>query len=279
MDFSKANFMGRNERKREITVLYVGAANSDVVFSSDNDVVIKVNKQKLFEKSAYFRALFKTCYKDHQSDLMKVIIPVSCEVFKIVMEFINTDTITLDVKTLTLLLLMFETYHLALYLQIDILSEFCLDHFTYNLNQNTLESQLHIMKDELYLEKEFIKRANMFKVSERQFFTGFYILQDKKEEEKELGSYLKVFSKDFKSLHVLSELKHDNIYTLQYFDFMLWFIVRDGIKWYLSQYNLLSGNILKNVKCYYGYNKPIICFNSKNLFVISENKKKRKYIS
>ena len=130
----------------------------------------KVNRRELLEKSAYFRAILKPCFRDHRSDLIELHIPGSYEVFKKVMQFINTGVITLDIETV------FGTCHLALYLQIDCLPRLCLDHFTCNLNRNTVEKQLQVM-DEFYLDEEFKERALLFKGSGRASFSGLYFLQ------------------------------------------------------------------------------------------------------
>ena len=236
----------------------------------------KVNRRELLEKSAYFRAILKPCFRDHNSDLIKLCIPGSYEVFKKVMRFINTGIITLDVKTV------FETCHLALYLQIDCLPQLCLDHFTYNLNRNTLEKQLHLMKKyQFYLDKEFEERAMLFKDSGRSSFSGVYFLQNKTKGD---GIYLKNFSKDFKSVNTLLELKKVSYPTihkspLQYFDRMLCFVVLKDLKWCLCQYNLVSAKstmliFIENVKkscC----DEPVICSNENKLFICTKTVKKK----
>ena len=69
-------------------------------FFCNDYLLIKVNREKLLEKSAYFWAITKKCYKHHKSDSIEINIPASYGAFNKVMEFINTDVITLDIKTL-----------------------------------------------------------------------------------------------------------------------------------------------------------------------------------
>ena len=92
----------------------------------------------------------------------------SYRVFKKVMNFVNTGSITLDMNTVL------EIWHLATYLQIDCLLEICLDHFTLNLNRHTLEPQLNFMKNCSFLDREFRERALMFEKSGSPAFSGLY---------------------------------------------------------------------------------------------------------
>ena len=226
MGLSSAKMMNTNKNPNEKdTVLYVSASNkirnhteneNIVILYHNKDVLAYVNKQKLLEKSAFFRAILKTCYKDHKYDLMKVSIPVSCEVIKKVMKFINTGRITLDMKTLL------ETCHLAIYLQIDSLSQLCLDHFTTNLNQNTLESQLQIMSKHSYLDEKFRERAEMFTDSKSPSFSGLYFLQA---DGAAAGKSLRMFSKQFKSVNELSQLTETRFSSLHHCNDVLCSIV------------------------------------------------------
>ena len=262
---------------------------NNVIFFRNEDFLTKVNltkvnRQKLLEKSGYYRAILKPCFKDHKSDSIKLQIPGSCQVFTKVMHFINTNIITLDIETVL------ETCHLALYLQIDCLPQLCFDHFTHNLNQNTLEKQLHLMTKYSYLDKEFKERALLFEASGRPSYSGFYILEYKLMEENCVGKYLKSFSKDFKSHHMFLKLKNDtnserkNTSSLHYFDLMICFVVLKDMKWFLCQYDLLSGKssmliINENVEYMVRYTDylasdryeiPVVCSNDNKLFIISK---------
>ena len=91
--------------------------------------------------------------------------------FKKVMNFVNTGSITLDMNTVL------EIWHLATYLQIDCLLEICLDHFTLSLNRHTLEPQLNFMKNCSYLDREIRERALVFEKSGSPAFSGLYFVQ------------------------------------------------------------------------------------------------------
>ena len=244
-----------------------------LVFYSDEDFLRKVNRQKLLEKSDYFRAITKTCYKDHLSDFIEMEIPASYVVFSKVMGFINNGVITLDVKTVL------ETCHLAVYLQIDCLQQLCLDHFTTNLNRKTLESQLYFIEDHLFLGEEFSVRASMFRNSKSPSFSGLYFLQEKyhkKQGEMTVGKSLKIFSKQFASVHELAELKQTDFHSLHQFEYLLCALVQDV---FLFQYHLVSGETNVSMIESLGrrgrdeyVDNAIFCSNSDAMFVVSKVK-------
>lgn len=124
-----------------------------VVLNGNDELVLKVNRKKLLEKSVYFRAVFKECYKYYNSDLIDVYFPEKEEIVDKVMKFISSDSITLDINSI------FETYNLAEYLQIGCLQQLCLDHFTLNLNRNTLEKQLDLIAKYSHLNLRNSKRG------------------------------------------------------------------------------------------------------------------------
>ena len=88
------------------------------------------------------------------------------------MQYISDGSMKLDSKT------QFEAYHLAVYLQVESLQQFCLDRFTFALSRSNVESQLDQLENHCLLNKKFKKRALMFKDSRVQSFSGFYFLQN-----------------------------------------------------------------------------------------------------
>ena len=89
-----------------------------------------------------------------------------------------------------------------MYLQIDCLQQLYLDHFTLNLNRNTLQSQLDLIAKNFSLYDEFEKRALMFEKSGVVSVSGLYFLQENRD-----GSTtsLKMKSKHSEPVHVLKE--------------------------------------------------------------------------
>ena len=263
-----------NENRKENSLFNVCAANKikmktenedNVLFFCNDYLLSKVNRQELLEKSAYFRAILKTCYTDHRSDSIEVNIPASFGVFNKIMEFVDTGIITLDIDTVL------ETCHLAIYLQIDYLPRICLDHFTNNLSLNTIESQLHLMTNYSYLDEELKVRALMFRESSNPSFSGLCFLEDIKRKGRKVGKYLNIFSKQLGSVYLISELKQTKFSSLLRFDHMLCSLVPDGFKMFLFQYNLVSGNtnmlVIENYQSYNGFDMPTICSNGNKLFV------------
>ena len=156
--------------------IHTGNENSVTFFRHEDKAtyfLCKVNRRKLLEKSAFYRAIAKDCYKDHLDDFIEATIPASYEVFNNVMRFINTSAVIIDTNN------MLETSHLAMYLQINILPQFCLDHFTSNLTRNTLESQLEFLTKYPIFYEEFKERAEMIRdnPSKSPSVSGFYFLQ------------------------------------------------------------------------------------------------------
>ena len=248
----------QTEYKEQVTLVYHGT------------IAAQVNKEDLLEKSAYFRAITNTSYKDHKSDLIDVSIPVGLGSFEKVVKYINTGDINLNVKSL------FETLGLAQYLKIESLQRFCLDHFTYNLNRESLELQLSTIKECSFIGREYKKRALMFKDSGRPSLSGLYFLQ-----RVDSQTYsLKMFSKHTEHSHVISTFEMKDFSPLHFFDNMLCMVefsrglcTDNNVS--LFQYDLISGNInrytLENAK-FSEASKPVICSDKQNLFVISEVK-------
>ena len=45
---------------------------NNIIFYRNDELVIRVDKKSLLEKSAYFQTMFKSCYKHHNSDSIDV---------------------------------------------------------------------------------------------------------------------------------------------------------------------------------------------------------------
>ena len=291
-----------NEIQKENISSYVCAANrnknepeceNNVCFYYNKDFTFKVNREKLIDNSAYFREIVKDCYKDNKTEFTEFVIPEEFhiksqdkmkryvnEVFRTVMEFINTGTVTLDIKTLL------ETYHVADYFQLDRLQRLCLDHFTHNLKRKTLESPLQLdtiaYSSSLWMHSclngEFEERALMFKRSGRPSFSGLYFLQDNIQdyvhERRSAGTYLRMFDKKLANVCQLDKLKEVTFYSLYYFNHVLCSVVRDGTKVLLFQYHLVSGNMSMSMvgieNRYFACDKYTVCSNSDKLFVIGK---------
>ena len=143
LDKTQSGGRNQNENKEKIPVYY------------NKKISIQVNREDLLEKSSYFRAILKICNKDHESDDIDISIP-AVKTFQEVMKFINTGEIDLKSESL------FYTLNLALYLQIESLQKFCLDHFTYNLNRKSVESQLRMLEEYSFVDEEYKRRAACF---------------------------------------------------------------------------------------------------------------------
>ena len=241
---------------------------SSVEFYLNDELVLEIDKQKLLDRSAYFKALFKKCYRDHQSDLIDVFFPEKEEMFYKMMQLISNGSITLDINTI------FETYHLATYFQIGCLQKFCLDHFTLNLNRRTLQFQLYEIANISHLcLREFTKRALMFKGTGNISFSGLYFLQENSE-----GACLVNKSKHTKYAHVFKQFyKMYNFNRLHYVDKMLCSLVSVKPSCFLLQYDLLSGSVHRHVL--EGVNKIedgkwSVCTGNKNLYLLVGSGKK-----
>ena len=255
-------------------ILRVCQEKNSVIFYHNELLRAIVDRQKLLEKSGYFRAMFKKCYKDYKSDFIDAYFPESEEVFNKVMHLIINDRITLDINSI------FETYHLAVFLQIDCLQKLCLDHFTLNLNRNTLRSQLDLIAKRSYLDREFEEKALIFKQSGNLSVSGFYFLQQNSATK---AWCLKVKSRISASVHVLKTLKNrlQKFSPLHCFDNKLCFIASEKklSNAVLFQYDLLSGNAYEialddenSVDAL-----PSICTDAKNLYIFSKQKEKNEF--
>ena len=135
----------------------------------NKDHFLVVNKEKLLEKSHYFKSITKSCFSDHRSEYTEVSIPVSIEIFTQVLDYVTNDIINITIDTL------FEIFQISDYLQIEDLSKMCWDHYIYNLNRKTLDDQLNIMEKYPLLCKDFKEKALKFKKSGRPSVKGLYV--------------------------------------------------------------------------------------------------------
>ena len=263
----------KNEQKQYFTTIsYRHTANNQesteklVLFYHNKECIAEVNWHELLKHSLYFQCISKPCFNDHKSEFVKVNIPASSETFKKVIEFVKTGEVIIQPESV------FEMGHLAMYLQIASLQQWCLDQFTYNLNRKCIKSQLNMLSKYSFLDDKFKERALVFKNSGRQTFSGLYFLQRK------IGrtDYLKVFCKESNSVHLVSEVIAKCNSPLHYFNNMLCKIEtgfsRKGL--YLFQFHILSGNrhnlLLSKEKINPLSYLPVIACSDKNLFVISE---------
>ena len=210
--------------------------------------------------------MFRKCYKHHKSDLIDIYLPASKENIDRVMQYFSSDSIILDIQSI------FETYHLAVYLQMNCLQKLCLDHFTLNLNRSNLQSQLELIKQQSYLNEEFKRRALKFWESGNPSISGLYYLQKNNER----SWCLKLKSRHSKSPKVLKEFKRVNKFKkLHCVDNMLCMTTYEGslCNAFLFQYDLLSGNACKFALDSVNLvddNKTIICTDSKNLYLFNQ---------
>ena len=136
----------------------------------NKDHVLMVNKEKLLEKSHYFKSITKSCFADSNSEFTEVSIPVSFQIFKKVMYYVITDVINICNDSV------FEIFQISDYLQIQCLQKMCLNHFIYNLNIKTLDDQLSLMEKYPMLCKDFKEVGLKFKESGRSSVKGLYFL-------------------------------------------------------------------------------------------------------
>ena len=58
--------------------------------------VLLVHKEKLLQKSHYFKSITNSCFADHESEFTEVIIPVSFESFRKVILYVINDIIDIS---------------------------------------------------------------------------------------------------------------------------------------------------------------------------------------
>ena len=237
----------------------------NVIFYHNQNIVTKVNWQDLITHSLYFQSILKPCFNDNKLSFVKVKIPASLKTFLYAMQFVKTGKVSFEGRSV------YETCHLAMYLQMDSLQQYCLDKYTYNLTQASLKDEWNLLSNPFYLKKEFKSIALMFKKTRRPTFSGLYFLQ-----EKERGTAcLKIFSTQSKSVHLVSELNFPGNSQMHYFNNMLCKVVysRCMEKAFLFHFDLLSEKtysvLIENVKVCYTF-KPLIVCTDNSLFIISE---------
>ena len=131
--------------------------------------IFVVNKEKLIEKSHYFKSITKSCFADHKSEFVEVNIPASFELFKQVIDYLVTDHIDIDANDV------FELLKVSDYLDIECLSSLCFNCFIFNLYLKTLDHQLSIIEKQPMSYKTFIKAALKFKSTTVPSIKGLYL--------------------------------------------------------------------------------------------------------
>ena len=217
--------------------------------------VLLVNKEKLVEKSHYFKLITKPCFADHKSEFTEVTFPVSVAFFEKVIFYLITDIIDISNDTV------FEIFQISDYLQIESLTKICLNHFIYNLNIRTLRHQVSLMEKYPLLCKNFEEITLKFKESGRPSFKGLYQLEINQYSSK---SRLRLISDEPDYLININNLKSD---ILHYFSNTMILQHQSSDKNLLIQYDLISGNLVEikvEIDC-----RPIICSDNESLFVIN----------
>ena len=161
MGLSTSKLKHNKKSKRKNTVVSVHALlvhknKSNDYFFRNGKFLVKVNRNKLLEKSIYFQIISNKRNKNPNSEHYEIMVPFKDQIFKNVMQYISDGSMKLDSKT------QFEAYHLAVYLQVESLQQFCLDRFTFALSRSNVESQLDQLENHCLLNKKFKERALMF---------------------------------------------------------------------------------------------------------------------
>ena len=113
------------ENKKEIVELDQVETQKYVKILFNKTYFTKVNKEKLVNKSLYFKAIRKECYTDIKSEFVEVNFETSRKIFKQVMQYISSGEIYLNKRNL------YKVFSLAVYLQMNDLEQLCLDYFTF----------------------------------------------------------------------------------------------------------------------------------------------------
>ena len=231
-----------------------------VVFNKG--AVVEVNKEKILQKSEYFRAITKPSFNDCTKGYYEVNFEAGDDALKYIVSYIDDNDIKLNNA------IVLGVYGLANYLRIDGLDKKCLDYFIYNLNRNALDDQLNIMKSEPALYENFEKIALKFMESKRTRFSGLYVLE---------GNLMTMMNKngddhynkcvDFKS-HI--DFKDYTDYRLQH-HFLNSLIIsascRRIYRYFLLQCDLISGEISDVEVDYSGETR--FCSDEKHLFILN----------
>ena len=235
----------------------------------NKSLIFTVNRQRLIEKSLYFKLMRKPCYNDHKSDYLEVSFTVqNNDVFEKVIKFVTIGTIELDNENL------FDIISLAAYLQVDSLQKPCLDHFTYNLNKLNVDSHLELLKSCMFAENFYEERAMTLKVRGLPSFSGLYFLKSKRHCE----TNLKMITEETKSVQQVSCLDNDIcdplgivwhyvkdllVHRLQ--DSLIIYFLSDDSNFFL-QYNIITGKTQLAIPV--SNSQAVSCTSDKHLFVI-----------
>ena len=220
--------------------------------------VLVVNKQKLLEKSPYFKSITKSCFADHKSEFTEVTIPVNLKSFIQVSVYVMTDLINITSSNAS------EILQISDYLQMDCLSKMCLDHFVYNLNVKTLDHQLSLMEKYPLLCNKFKEVVSKFLENGRPSIKGLYLL--------EYNSVTKFGKNTFKLKtngldHEIELNKFIFCGFLHYFAGNVIIKRNTSDRFCLLQYHLITGKSIE-IKLQINFLSHI-CSDNKNLFVVS----------
>ena len=160
--------------------------------------IVEVNKFKLLESSLYFKNILSSKFKDHKREFVEIKYQVNIETFKTVMSFVGTGQLCLGDENFL------EVLGFAVYLQMEKLQKFCLDHFTSKLSRSNVEAKYDMLK------KSFLP-VDEFKQSALSFITnntcGLYFIQ--KEPIEPIRSSLNFFSFENKTFRNISCYRHN----------------------------------------------------------------------
>ena len=217
----------------------------------NGDHILMVSKEKLLEKSHYFKSITKSCFSDYKSEFTEVSIPVRIDIFKQVIDYVSTDVINFEKDNI------FEIFQISDYLQIECLRKMCLDHFIYNLNRKTVDRQLSLMENNQLFCKDLKELALKFKESGSPSFSGFYMIERSGDK-----NSLKLIVNDG-SEHVINFQYNFQGILLHYFSNSIIIQTFDMYPYFL---NLVTGKFFDiEVKLSWS----IICSDNKNLYVVT----------
>ena len=222
----------------------------------NKDQVLFVPKEKLLEKSHYFKSITKSCFADFKSEFTEVSLPVTSDVFKQVIEYVSTDVINMNNDVI------FEVFQISDYLQIECLSKMCLDHFIYNLNIKNLDEQLSMIESNPLVCKDFKEIALKFKESGSPSFAGLYLAEGC-----DGNNYIRLLN-DNGDDHVIKLKKEVFSNCLHYISNSI-VIQTTTTGQSLFQYDLITGKLF-NINVMFS-NESHICSENENVYLISRD--------
>ena len=226
--------------------------------------IFTANKQKLTEKSSYFRTMLSPHFIDHKYDFAEVNFNTSVSTFKQVIEFLNTGSTRMDFFNL------FEIYKLSLYLQIEELLKLCYDYFVENLKPKYLEAYGDFLENSQLHDSLLGDTFKSFKESNRPSIPGFYILNTHKNK-----CYINMLSEDLKKVYeipnavVEHESRVETVQLEQLGNKLLFCVTSKNPQSVssLHQYDVITSKIKDITSIKNG--QTVICSNKSNFFTAS----------